>query len=617
MASRQFFRWYVMAVPALFFALVSPAFAQTPFTAQCGAVPSTASVGQTVEWKAVVYTTGTTFTLQDPNSFYYQWSGNYVGDGVDSMTSPVAGDWYFNTTYKIPGTKTVSVIVSNSSGWSSTVSCSASISGDTTPPTTPTNLAASLAAQGVSLSWSASTDNMGVTGYNIYRNGSLLGSTASLGYTDTTTVPATTYTYTVSAFDAAGNTSAQSAGATITTAAPPQSTTFTVGESVQTTSAANVRATPSTSGTLIKAEPAGTVGTIAGGPTYADGYWWWRVSFSDGTTGWTIENNLASYTPPPPPPPQSYTISVTTSGSGLGTVTGGPINCGSVCSGTVTGGTSVTLTATPVSGSSFTGWSGGCSGNDSCTISANTSVTATFNLTRQSDNGAPSSPGSTVTSGITPVGTVYPTQDLCNNGGSYNGVSYTACPDNLDCVAQPDNTYLCEYDPTNLQSCNLTCSTSCLSQPSPYVGYYCPGTITVTNPGAPTNAVAKLTPFGTCPLWTPGTDIVPCDNVTNACDFNALMCMANNIIDALIYFSVLVAVAMFAFAGFKYLTAGGDMGAMKQARSIFTNVAIGFIFVLGAWLIVTLILQTLVSTSNTGLTGANGVLCKTLGITCG
>ena len=85
----------------------------------------------------------------------------------------------------------------------------------------------------------------------------------------------------------------------------------------------------------------------------------------------------------------SYTLSVTRAGTGTGTVTSSPagINCGATCSATYNHGTVITLTATPVAGSTFAGWSGGgCSGTGTCTITltAAASVTATFNgaLTR-------------------------------------------------------------------------------------------------------------------------------------------------------------------------------------------------------------------------------------------
>jgi hypothetical protein len=94
--------------------------------------------------------------------------------------------------------------------------------GDTQPPTVPAGLAATSVASGsVSLSWNASSDDVGVTGYTVYRNGTLYGTTGSSAttYTDTTVAPSTSYSYTVDAFDAAGNHSAQSSPLAVTTPA--------------------------------------------------------------------------------------------------------------------------------------------------------------------------------------------------------------------------------------------------------------------------------------------------------------------------------------------------------------------------------------------------------------
>ncbi|NCP71924.1 DUF285 domain-containing protein [archaeon] len=83
--------------------------------------------------------------------------------------------------------------------------------------------------------------------------------------------------------------------------------------------------------------------------------------------------------------PSTYTLNVSLSGAGNGTVTSNPsgINCGTNCSENYSSGTSVTLTANPVTGHSFGGWSGACSGtNLTCTVSMTQArnVTATFNL---------------------------------------------------------------------------------------------------------------------------------------------------------------------------------------------------------------------------------------------
>jgi len=78
------------------------------------------------------------------------------------------------------------------------------------------------------------------------------------------------------------------------------------------------------------------------------------------------------------------TLTVSKSGTGSGSVTSSPagISCGATCLHQFAHGTSVTLTATPAAGSTFTGWSGACSGTGSCGVTMNsaTSVTAPFSL---------------------------------------------------------------------------------------------------------------------------------------------------------------------------------------------------------------------------------------------
>ncbi|HSS24421.1 MAG TPA: choice-of-anchor Q domain-containing protein, partial [Mycobacterium sp.] len=117
---------------------------------------------------------------------------------------------------------------------------SATTPADTTPPTVPGNLTATATSvTHVNLSWSASTDNVGVTGYTVYRNGTKVGTTAGtvLTYSDTGLAPATAYTYTVDAFDAARNQSLQSAPAIVGTPPPQQTTTATTVPPPTTTAA--------------------------------------------------------------------------------------------------------------------------------------------------------------------------------------------------------------------------------------------------------------------------------------------------------------------------------------------------------------------------------------------
>jgi hypothetical protein len=79
-----------------------------------------------------------------------------------------------------------------------------------TPPTAPTNVAATAVNPNqIDLTWSASIDDIGVTGYEIFRDGSLLATTGAVtSFSDTTVAPATTYEYQLRARDASGNLSA-------------------------------------------------------------------------------------------------------------------------------------------------------------------------------------------------------------------------------------------------------------------------------------------------------------------------------------------------------------------------------------------------------------------------
>jgi chitodextrinase len=105
---------------------------------------------------------------------------------------------------------------------------------DTQPPSMPINVVAAAGAPHiVNLTWDPASDNVGIAGYDIYRNGALLASLgAATNYTDTPVSPAFTYNYQVQARDVAGNLSARSAVASATTPADttPPSVTLTAPE---------------------------------------------------------------------------------------------------------------------------------------------------------------------------------------------------------------------------------------------------------------------------------------------------------------------------------------------------------------------------------------------------
>jgi chitodextrinase len=106
--------------------------------------------------------------------------------------------------------------------------------GDLEAPSVPTGLTAMAQSESeVALSWQASTDNVGVTGYDVYRDGAMMLSTVATNYTDTGRDPATTYDYAVTAFDAAGNTSDLGAAVSVTTLGPPAATVSVLDVEVQ------------------------------------------------------------------------------------------------------------------------------------------------------------------------------------------------------------------------------------------------------------------------------------------------------------------------------------------------------------------------------------------------
>jgi chitinase len=109
---------------------------------------------------------------------------------------------------------------------------------DTSAPTIPTNLTtATISPTQINLAWTAATDNVTVTGYAIFRDGSELATTTNTTFHNTGLTASTTYSYLVKAFDAAGNRSASSTIASATTLATSTDSTT---PSVPTNLSANV-----------------------------------------------------------------------------------------------------------------------------------------------------------------------------------------------------------------------------------------------------------------------------------------------------------------------------------------------------------------------------------------
>jgi chitodextrinase len=114
----------------------------------------------------------------------------------------------------------------NTSAFSSSVNATTQAVPDTTAPSTPSGLSATaLSTSQINLSWTASTDNVGVTGYNVYRGGTLIATLGAVTtFQNTGLIPSTIYSYTVRALHAASNMSAPSSSASATTQTPPDTT---------------------------------------------------------------------------------------------------------------------------------------------------------------------------------------------------------------------------------------------------------------------------------------------------------------------------------------------------------------------------------------------------------
>lgn len=109
---------------------------------------------------------------------------------------------------------------------------------DPSAPTVPTGLSASgVSATQINLSWTAATDNVGVTTYKVYRGGTLLATLGNVtSYSNTGLTASTAYSYTVAACDAAGNCSAQSSAALTSTLGGTDTTAPTVPVALTATS---------------------------------------------------------------------------------------------------------------------------------------------------------------------------------------------------------------------------------------------------------------------------------------------------------------------------------------------------------------------------------------------
>ncbi len=166
------------------------------------------------------------------------------------------------------------------------------ITPDTTPPTTPgTPTLSSATSTTATIAWAASSDNVGVSGYDIYRNGSLVGTVngSTTSFTDTALVPGSTYSYAVAAFDAANNVSAASAALSVMTPLVPDTIPPTTPGTPTLSSATSISATiawsPSTDNVGVTGYNVYRNGALAGSVTGS------TTAFTD--TGLTVETTYS------------------------------------------------------------------------------------------------------------------------------------------------------------------------------------------------------------------------------------------------------------------------------------------------------------------------------------
>jgi chitodextrinase len=165
---------------------------------------------------AVQFTTDSS-TFQVQVDFFNGGGATGTFTYVNPMLELGSTQTTFETFTLVPDIKTLGPAVSMGSA--------SYVSTDTTAPTAPTGLTATAASSSqINLSWNASTDNVGVTGYDVYRGASVVGSTTATSFSDTGLTASTSYSYTVKAKDAAGNVSAASSSASATTQASADTT---------------------------------------------------------------------------------------------------------------------------------------------------------------------------------------------------------------------------------------------------------------------------------------------------------------------------------------------------------------------------------------------------------
>jgi chitodextrinase len=190
---------------------------------------SSATITITPTWTGTTYNEGYAVFIDYNQDGDFTDAGETVWSLAPTSATPVSGTFTVPTTaatgatrmrvsMKYNGIPTACETFSYGQVEDYTVNLIAGTS-DTTPPTAPTLTASGTTQTSTNLAWSGATDNVGVTGYDVYRNGTFLASTTVTTYAATGLTPSTAYTFYVRAKDAAGNISGNSNTVNVTTLA--------------------------------------------------------------------------------------------------------------------------------------------------------------------------------------------------------------------------------------------------------------------------------------------------------------------------------------------------------------------------------------------------------------
>src|SRR6266480_3051603 len=214
---------YAIALSAMIgWGLIAPQPAQAQLGSLVVNVTSPAS-GSTVSGTVPVTASVTIVGALTVAGVQFKLDGNNLG--AEDTSAPYSVPW--NTTTASNGSHTLTAVARDGllgTLWTSNP-VTVTVSNDTTAPSVPTGLtAAAVSSSQINLSWTASTDNVGVSGYRVYRGGTQIATPSATSFANTGLAASTTYSYTVAAYDAAGNVSAQSSPASATTPAPPDTT---------------------------------------------------------------------------------------------------------------------------------------------------------------------------------------------------------------------------------------------------------------------------------------------------------------------------------------------------------------------------------------------------------